>query len=66
MKINPELDRAWPYYLNSSLILLSIYLCYIVHMPLVYIFIVYGVLPVFDEWLSHDWVNPTLNEIVKL
>lgn len=61
-----ELDSALPYYLNSALILLSMYLCYSLQLPLLYIFIVYGVLPVLDEVLSHDWVNPTLAQMQHL
>lgn len=65
-RIPPELDCAWPYYLNSSLILLSVYLCYGLHLPLLYIFIVYGLLPVIDEVLPHDWANPTFQQMLKL
>jgi hypothetical protein len=42
------------------------YLCYTAHLPLLYIFIVYGVLPVLDDLFAHDWANPTLEEFMEL
>lgn len=64
--MHPELNLLWPYFINSSLILLSVYLCYVVHLPLVYIFLTYGVMPMLDQLLSHDWVNPTISDMEYL
>jgi len=60
--VRASLDRSWPYYTNSCLVWVFILATELFHKPIVGFWLVYAVIPVIDQVIAWDDVNPTPEE----
>lgn len=59
-KYNPSINSSYMYLLFPIIIIFGFLQSYICALPMMTIWMIYGVIPMLDKIFSQDWQNPTL------
>lgn len=60
------MQQSLYYFLFPGVVLLGQIVVVRLKLPFLMLYVIFGIIPWLDEYSSEDWLNPTLDQIIKL